>query len=240
MSPFPLSIYLSLDTPNLKWNECFSSLYLNTCLSSHHLPQVWSICIVYVVGFESCSPDLFSIQHCVLVPYSPDVVVCAPPFPREWSPRSCCGLPLLVGGVMVLWQAQHPNALVGPLQVWACWELLGLGAVSGTPCLLQPQLTLGGLDGCKPEHRERCLVTCHLHPSRTVYGALAQETSPTSASETVQWATWARLFRTSQDLPARCPGNSDGLNAEMRGGNVEDVFSMDVCTGWNQTLNLAG
>lgn len=195
----------------------------------HHTtcPKFGAFALFTLICFESCCPDLFSIQHCILLSYSPDVAASLSsehhpssvnnPFPCDCS---CFGLPLLVGGVMVLWQTQHPNAVVGPLQVWACWELLGLGAASGTLCLFQPQLTLGGLHDSTPEHREHCtaLWWTIFIPSRPVHGALTQETPPTSAVGDL--SKTCCLFRTSQDVPARCPGNSDGLNAEMRSGNV--------------------
>lgn len=41
----------------------------------HHTtcPKFGAFALFTLIGFESCSPDLFSIQHCILVPYSPDV-----------------------------------------------------------------------------------------------------------------------------------------------------------------------
>lgn len=38
----------------------------------------------------------------------------------------------------------------------------------------------------------------HLYPSHPVHGALARETPPTSASETVQWGTGARPVVSSE------------------------------------------
>lgn len=41
----------------------------------HHstCPKFGAFALFTLIGFESCCPDLFSIRHCILVPYSPDI-----------------------------------------------------------------------------------------------------------------------------------------------------------------------
>lgn len=157
----------------------------------YHLPQVWSICSVYIDWFWKCSPALFSIQPCILVPYSPGVAASLSPKPHP-CPVTVPQAPAL--GCLCL------------LEVWWC---------CGTPSTQMLFLAL-----CRWEHtgsswvweqfRELLVFSSHSWPwedlmilnlspeSAALWRAifilrvLCVEPWPRRPLLQVQWGTWAR------------------------------------------------